>query len=1041
MVGWWSKNKKNTTKSRIDNLIIFHRFVSAEVPLPLLSLCFAAKTVSHTCVDAQKCKMLLFYGIFLVIISIRSRKLFSSKDNSVSSFNHETLDKISEYELHDLSNFFHQHERFLEQESSKKETMVLELEVFDEIISIELKHHELVRAEQHEYMNGKSFESVRTEPILQCFYRGQMKRIEGKERIGAFHLCLDKQISGSMYGETVEEYFSIEPISVNGDTLHLIYKHGDILSSDEEEVRKEDGNFNNNHLPLNLRNRNLLRRELNFIEAKDKHVSLLLVNDYLFYEKYQKNTQIVALDIISRASAFYANIPSTSKYTIDITVAMMITFVMEDPYEPSIIDSSVSPAVVPSNSLHGYVGLLESFQNWLHTYYTFIQKEYHLAHLLTGYNLALLSSQDTSYNIRNAGHANIGTLCSGYLSSSVAEAPSLMITIESSSVASAHEIAHVLGADHDEQSSPLTGTQCAPSSNAVGILHGTGKQSLENLKEFTLCTLEWFEYFFTGNHPRFNYLSNPCADLPAVSPVNPAFSTCGNGIVEENEECDCPGNDCGELQNGHCCDGLTCRLKSTEYECGPNDGCCASTCKIAPAGEICREAQDSCDIQDTCDGISKACTDVRSLIGTACVAPKSKLEGTCGCYECIEPKESQCSLFGVHQKSGNLINIPCGKFALTGDQVCNEKVQCKAVDSNCYSWTLGGNYALPFTPCDVDKVCNENRECVPTTSPTICEINTNSPSAKPTPAPTQHPTNQLKGEFTIDTTSSKTNQMFTNIGFLETNPCQNFNAPSRTTYYNLHKYQISSNRASIHFHPKTNACNNTAIMMAILPKFNPQSICESGQDFFFQSRLSWGSSVRGFSTVIGWPSSLMNQFVNIVVIQHWTKIYSPADCTYDLQIKSEHSSENIHDEHEIIGEFHLAASDSSMKQRYYLKTLKDFHVCDYRTAKQSSGGSLSYDMFEFTPTFSKYDVEIYDIRCDTETALQIVIVDFFDPTNICTNGFFWGTRMPSQNSNLKQNDIDVPVGSKLKVIVTQTLWTAFSHVPNCKYMLKITPSI
>lgn len=77
---------------------------------------------------------------------------------------------------------------------------------------------------------------------------------------------------------------------------------------------------------------------------------------------------------------------------------------------------------------------------------------------------------------------------------------------------------------------------------------------------------------------------------------------CGNGIVEEGEDCD-PGN-----LSDPCCNASTCSFVPSAT-CSPlNSNCCTSQCQLASSGTICRESLDPmCDIAQRCDGESLIC--------------------------------------------------------------------------------------------------------------------------------------------------------------------------------------------------------------------------------------------------------------------------------------------------------------------------------------------------------------------------------------------------------------------------------------------------
>ena len=57
----------------------------------------------------------------------------------------------------------------------------------------------------------------------------------------------------------------------------------------------------------------------------------------------------------------------------------------------------------------------------------------------------------------------------------------------------------------------------------------------------------------------------------------PSGGNCGNGIVDDGEDCDCGSM---ELCENACCDPITCRLKQ-EAECSSGACCDPSKCKVS----------------------------------------------------------------------------------------------------------------------------------------------------------------------------------------------------------------------------------------------------------------------------------------------------------------------------------------------------------------------------------------------------------------------------------------------------------------------------
>jgi disintegrin and metalloproteinase domain-containing protein 10 len=85
-------------------------------------------------------------------------------------------------------------------------------------------------------------------------------------------------------------------------------------------------------------------------------------------------------------------------------------------------------------------------------------------------------------------------------------------------------------------------------------------------------------------------------------------SLCGNGIVEQGEECDCGyGTDCKES----CCNDASqevnkCKLKPGK-QCSPSQGpCCDNSCTFATATTICMQSNE-CLNNVFCSGINATC--------------------------------------------------------------------------------------------------------------------------------------------------------------------------------------------------------------------------------------------------------------------------------------------------------------------------------------------------------------------------------------------------------------------------------------------------
>jgi len=114
---------------------------------------------------------------------------------------------------------------------------------------------------------------------------------------------------------------------------------------------------------------------------------------------------------------------------------------------------------------------------------------------------------------------------------------------------------------------------------------------------------------------------------------------CGNGIVEEGEDCD-PGSEA----TSSCCDAKTCKFINNA-QCDPtNDACCTNSCQFAASTQTCRPAiSGGCDIAETCTGNSRACpSDVFKPNGQTCGANGL----ACASGQCTSISQ-QCAVVGM----------------------------------------------------------------------------------------------------------------------------------------------------------------------------------------------------------------------------------------------------------------------------------------------------------------------------------------------------------------------------------------------------------
>ncbi|XP_055101735.1 disintegrin and metalloproteinase domain-containing protein 12 isoform X2 [Symphalangus syndactylus] len=154
---------------------------------------------------------------------------------------------------------------------------------------------------------------------------------------------------------------------------------------------------------------------------------------------------------------------------------------------------------------------------------------------------------------------------------------------------------------------------------------------------------------------------------------------CGNGFVEEGEECDCGEPE--ECKN-RCCNATTCTLKP-DAVCA--HGLCCADCQLKPAGTACRNSSNSCDLPEFCTGASPHCpANVYLHDGHSC-------QGVDGyCYNGIcQTHEQQCvALWGSGAKPApgicfETVNSAGDPYGNCGKISKNSFAKCEMRDAKC----------------------------------------------------------------------------------------------------------------------------------------------------------------------------------------------------------------------------------------------------------------------------------------------------------------------------------------------------------------------
>eukprot|EP00823_Brevimastigomonas_motovehiculus_P004467 TRINITY_DN2957_c0_g1_i1.p1 TRINITY_DN2957_c0_g1~~TRINITY_DN2957_c0_g1_i1.p1 ORF type:complete len:814 (-),score=84.93 TRINITY_DN2957_c0_g1_i1:237-2678(-) len=406
-----------------------------------------------------------------------------------------------------------------------------------------------------------------------------------------------------------------------------------------------------------------------------QYVEYFVANDHRRYEQLLDQTEANTASIVNLVDGLYVS--GGFSPPIRVQLVAQVTFVNEDPY--TVTEATWCTTAEGCSPME--VNVDELLPLW-HSWRTSALLPYHdNGALYSGYDFIKVT----------LGYAAVGSMCYAPRDSGSIDQIWKSQDPSMSAAVAAHEMGHNLYMRHDG-----SGNTCPTSGYIMNAVLATIPT------EWSTCSHDYY----------YEWLDYGASCLNNV-PTKSWAPHCGNGLLEDNETCDC--GSVSECQD-HCCNATACQYK-LDAQCAANDGCCnTTTCRIinAETKHVCRASSGSCDMEEICTG-DKACpSDLLKGAGAAC---ETKEYGSGACYEgsCMSLNRA-CGEAGKFVSGGPW-------YAAENHASCNEAhgkgpcatMYCSSAEyTGCMQFSAGGIVkTVPNgVPCGSWMQCLNN-ECVP----------------------------------------------------------------------------------------------------------------------------------------------------------------------------------------------------------------------------------------------------------------------------------------------------------------------------------------
>lgn len=477
--------------------------------------------------------------------------------------------------------------------------------------------------------------STYPKPDVHCYYHGDVE--DHEESLVALSTC------SGLRGVILlgNQSYGLEPIKQSTNNEHLLYRLEHSQSEPFVCGVTNETSHTESHSPFHpsLSMTALLRRKRNLPQTR--YVELVLVADFLRYTYKKKNETAVREEMVELANlldGYY------KKLNIRVVLVGLEIFKEANPF-----------------SVEGSAGeVLGRFVDWRKTA---------LLPRIRNDDAQLIVGLAGAYGGGILGMAFVGTVCSMATAGGINVYSGDNLGYVSTVVA--HEMGHNLGMNHDNGRCTCNGGSCIMAASATGSTL------------FSDCSASDFERLVLRGGGLC--LLNQPSQSNIVS-----VAKCGNGLLEEGEDCDC-----GTPQEctNKCCDAATCKLT---WGSACAQGSCCKDCKISVSGTPCRGSVNTCDLPEYCNGSTSYCpSDFYIMDGLLCENNAAYCyEGRCQTYDyqCKQLFEKGASKAAdICFQTANLKGDAFGNCGMTSsgtyvkcslaNAMCG-KVQCTNVDTN-----------------------------------------------------------------------------------------------------------------------------------------------------------------------------------------------------------------------------------------------------------------------------------------------------------------------------------------------------------------------